>query len=71
VLSINSMVAFLAFAVAAPLVGALADHAGLQTAMVVAACWSIIGVVLYLPARRSERERDAARETVSGGSLSG
>ncbi len=63
VLSMNSMVAFLAFALAAPLVGALADHAGLRTAMVSAGAWSILGVLLYLPARR--REREAVRETVT------
>ncbi|MFQ6173307.1 MFS transporter [Oryzobacter sp. R7] len=59
VLSMNSMVAFLAFAVAAPLVGALADTAGLQTAMVVGGAWSLLGVLLYLPARRHERARAA------------
>ena len=57
VLSMNSMVAFLAFALAAPLVGAFADNAGLRTAMITAGAWSILGVLLYLPARRRERER--------------
>lgn len=57
VLSMNSMVAFLAFALAAPLVGALADAAGLQTAMVTAGAWSLLGVLLYLPAWRTERAR--------------
>lgn len=60
VLSMNSMVAFLAFAVAAPAVGALADHAGLQVAMVTAGAISLLGVGLYLPARRSERAREVA-----------
>ena len=64
VLSMNSMIAFLAFAVAAPAVGALADHAGLQLAMVTASAWSIIGVLLYLPARRAEVARAAERESV-------
>lgn len=57
ILSMNSMVAFLAFAVAAPVVGAIADTAGLQTAMVVGGAWSLLGVLLYLPARRHERSR--------------
>ena len=57
VLSMNSMVAFLAFALAAPLVGAFADTAGLQVAMVTAGAWSLLGVLLYVPAWRKERER--------------
>lgn len=61
VLSMNSMVAFLAFAVAAPVVGALADRSGLRVAMVTAATWSVLGFLLYLPARRREREREAVR----------
>jgi predicted MFS family arabinose efflux permease len=62
VLSMNSMVAFLAFAIAAPLVGAFADHAGLQVAMVTAGAWSLLGVLLYVPARRKERERPPVAE---------
>lgn len=55
VLSMNSMVAFLAFAAAAPVVGSVADHVGLQPAMVGAGAFSVLGLVLYLPARRKER----------------
>ena len=67
VLSMNSMMAFLAFAVAAPPLGALADRTSISTAMVTAGALSILGAVFYIPARRSERERD--RELVAGGTL--
>ncbi len=61
VLSMNSMVAFAAFSVAAPLLGLLAEVASLQAAMAVAGGFSILGAMLYLPALRRERERrDAA-----------
>jgi predicted MFS family arabinose efflux permease len=60
VLSINSMMAFLAFAIAAPPLGALADRTSISTAMVTAGALSILGVLGYLPARRSERARSAA-----------
>ncbi|MFN2320123.1 MAG: MFS transporter [Dermatophilaceae bacterium] len=55
VLSMNSMMAFLAFAVAAPLLGALADGVSIQHAMVLAGAISILGAFCYLPARRAER----------------
>ncbi|WP_377640706.1 MFS transporter [Oryzobacter terrae] len=64
VLSMNSMVAFLAFAMAAPAVGALADGTSLQVAMTTAATFSVLGVVLYVPARRRELERVAEPEIV-------
>jgi predicted MFS family arabinose efflux permease len=67
VLSISSMMAFLAFAIASPLVGALADRASVSAAMVTAGAVSVIGVAFYLPARRSERERD--REAAHAGTL--
>jgi MFS family permease len=60
VLSINSMMAFLAFAIAAPPLGALADRTSISTAMVTAGALSILGVLGYLPARRAERARGAA-----------
>jgi MFS family permease len=55
VLSMNSMMAFLAFALAAPLLGALADTVSIQHAMVLAGALSLIGVLGYVPARRAER----------------
>lgn len=55
VLSMNSMTAFAAYTVAAPLLGVLAERASTQVAMVVAGAASIIGVVFYLPSLRAER----------------
>ena len=60
VLSINSMVAFAAFALVAPLLGVLADAASTQTAMVTAGAFSVLGAVLYLPAMRAEKARGQA-----------
>ena len=73
VLSMNSMVAFAAFSVAAPVLGAIATGAGTQLAMVLAGAFSILGALLYLPARRAERRRPAVAATgepeqVAGGS---
>lgn len=55
VLSMNSMVAFGAFTVTAPLVGALASATSNQVAMVTAGAVSLLGALGYLPARRAER----------------
>jgi MFS family permease len=60
VLSINSMVAFAAFALVTPLLGALADAASLQTAMVTAGAFSVLGAALYLPALHAEKARGQA-----------
>ncbi len=60
VLSINSMVASMAFGVAAPLLGLLAQHTSTPLAMVVAGAFSVLGALCYLPARRAERVRRAA-----------
>jgi predicted MFS family arabinose efflux permease len=54
VLSMNSMVAFLTFAAAAPLLGRLADAVSIQHAMVLAGALSILGALGYVPARRAE-----------------
>lgn len=62
VLSMNSMVGFAAFSVAAPLLGVLADVVNTQTAMVTAGAFSVLGAAFYLPALRAERERVAAGE---------
>ena len=59
VLSMNSMVAFAAFSLAAPLLGVLADRASTQVAMVTAGAFSILGVLCYLPARRHEKQAQA------------
>ena len=64
VLSINSMMAFLAFGLAGPLLGALADRASIATAMVTAGAVSVLGAVFYLPARRSELRRAPEEEAV-------
>lgn len=55
VLSMNSMMMFAAYSLAAPLLGLLADRASNQTAMVAAGAVSLVGVLCYLPARRHER----------------
>ena len=59
VLSINTMMAFLAFGVAGPLLGLLADRVSLPVAMVTAGALSILGAFFYLPARRAEKARSA------------
>jgi MFS family permease len=57
VLSLNSMIAFLAFGAASPLVGGLAQRTSIATAMMVVGLASVIGVLGYLPARRKESVR--------------
>lgn len=66
VLSLNSMVAFLAFAATGPLVGLLADHRGVGTAMVTVGVVSALGVLGYLPARRAERCGSPERVSLPG-----
>ncbi len=60
VLSINSMVAFAAFALVTPLLGVLADATSTQTAMVTAGAFSVLGAVFYLPALHAEKARGQA-----------
>ncbi len=57
VISMNSMVFFIAFAVVASPLGLLAQATSTQVAMVVAGAFSVLGAVLYLPALRAERLR--------------
>jgi MFS family permease len=57
VLSINSMVFFVTFAVVSPPLGLLAESATTQAAMVTAGAISALGAVFYLPALRAERRR--------------
>ncbi|MGH3346780.1 MAG: MFS transporter [Nocardioides sp.] len=69
VLSMNSMVGFAAFSIAAPLLGVLADAVNTQTAMVTAGAFSVLGAALYLPALRAEKQRgltDVEPSAVSG-----
>ena len=54
VLSMNSMVAFLAFSLSAPLIGVLADRTSTAMAMVLCGLTGLGGVACYLPARRKE-----------------
>lgn len=62
VLSMNSMMMFSAYSVAAPLLGLLADHTSNQVAMVTAGLVSVLGALCYLPARRHERRAALAAE---------
>ncbi len=61
VLSMNSMVASVAFGVAAPLLGLLAERTSTQLAMVAAGAFSIGGAWFYRAARAAERTRDTVR----------
>lgn len=65
VLSVDSMAGFAAFGLGAPLLGLLADAAGLQTAMVTAGGIAVLGAVFYLPALRAERSRHPAEPPVA------
>ena len=55
VLSMNSMVAGGAYSIGLLALGPLAEHTSTALAIVVAGAFSILGAVLYLPARRQER----------------
>ena len=55
VLSMNSMVFFISFALLGPPLGLLAGATSTQVAMVTAGAFSILGAFLYLPALRAER----------------
>jgi MFS family permease len=57
VLSINSMVFFVTFAIVSPPLGLLAESTTTQAAMVTAGAISVLGALLYLPALRAERRR--------------
>lgn len=65
VLSMNSMLAFAAFSVAAPLLGAMATGVSTQAAMVAGGAFSVLGALLYLPALRAERLQARAPVTES------
>ena len=53
----NSMMAFLAFGIAAPLAGMVADRTSIAMAMLAVGAVSAFGVFGYLPARRAELQR--------------
>ena len=57
VLSINSMVAGGSASLGLLVLGPLAEYTSTATAIIVAGAFSILGAVLYVPARRQERER--------------
>lgn len=63
VLSMASMLSFLAFALAAPALGWAADLLSTQAAMVIGGAFSTLGAVCFLPALR--RERTLARAKAS------
>jgi MFS family permease len=63
VLSMNSMIASGAFALATPLLGFLAGATSTQVAMMGAGAFSVVGAVCYLPALRAERARPTAAAT--------
>lgn len=60
VLSMASMLAFAAFALAGPTLGWVADLLSTQAAMVLAGALSTLGAACFLPALRQERRRAAA-----------
>lgn len=57
VLSMNSMMAFFAFAAAAPLAGILSQRTSVAAAMITVGAISVLGVACYRPARRAEALR--------------
>ncbi len=59
VLSMNSMMMFASYSIAAPLLGLLAEDTSTQVAMVTAGAISMFGLFCYLPALRHERQLKA------------
>jgi MFS family permease len=59
VLSMNSMVGSVAFGVAAPLLGLLAERTSTQLAMIGAGAFSVLGAWFYRQALRAEKRRAA------------
>lgn len=58
VLSMNSMITGGAHSIGLLILGSVAGATSTATAIIAAGAFSIIGAVLYLPARRQERERE-------------
>ncbi|OLP72663.1 hypothetical protein BJM39_31730 [Salmonella enterica subsp. enterica serovar Javiana] len=73
ILSMSSLAMQAGGAVAGPLLGLLAAHTSIATAMVVAGAVSILGVACFLPAWRRERaragDRDAGRDGEQRGAV--
>ena len=67
VLSMDSMVFFIAFAAVASPLGLLAQATSTQVAMVAAGAFSILGAALYLPALRAEKLRPRPVESPAPG----
>ena len=65
VLSMNSMVASVAFGVAAPLLGLLAERTSTQVAMVSAGAVSIAGAWFYRAALRAEKQSSGQSRTAT------
>ncbi len=65
VLSMASMLGFASFAVAAPLLGWVADAVSTPVAMIVAGGFSALGAVCFVPAIRRERELRASGRVVA------
>ena len=68
-LSINSMVAGGADSLGLLVLGPLAEHTSMATAIVVAGAFSILGAVLYLPALRQERTGVRSAEVEPSGAV--
>ena len=74
VLSMNSMVAGGSASLGLLVLGPLAESTSTATAIIVAGTFSILGAVLYLPARRQEQEASSgppSRDVVPAGSAGG
>ena len=65
VLSMASMLSFLAYALAAPALGWAADLLSTQAAMVIGGAFSTLGAVCFLPALRRERALARAKAAVA------
>lgn len=60
VLSMASMLSFLAYALASPLLGWTASATSTPVAMIAAGAFSVLGALCFVPALRRERDRAAA-----------
>lgn len=65
VLSMNSMLAFLAFGLGAPVIGLLAETTSIQLAMAVCGVTGLGGLLLYRPALRQEQQLPSPGPTIT------